>query len=125
MAEILGRNMVLSKSSTAIAGVRTRSFTVNNTPVDITSDDSSGWRELLVEPGDKSIEISVSGVATDTVLLTNAMSTSDISGSFSLAWDSNTLSGTFMVASFSQTGEYNGAVTFEATLQSSSAVTLA
>lgn len=125
MAEILGRNMVLSKSSTAIAGVRTRSFAVNNTPVDITSDDSSGWRELLVEPGDKSIEISVSGVATDTVLLTNALSTSDISGSYSLAWDSNTLSGTFMVASFAQTGEYNGAVTFEATLQSSGAVTLA
>jgi TP901-1 family phage major tail protein len=125
MAEILGRNMVLSKDSTAIAGVRTRSFTINNSPVDITSDDSSGWREFLTEPGDKNVEISVSGVATDDTLLTTAMSASDISGAFSLAWDGNTLSGTFVVASFAQTGEYNGAVTFEATLQSAGAVTLA
>jgi len=125
MAELLGRDFILTKGSVAIAGCRTKSFTVNNAPVDITSDDSAGVRELLDAPGEKTVEISFSGVATDTTIVTAVMSTTDVVDAYSLAWGGSTLSGNFFLASVAMTGEYNGAVTFEATLQSAGEITFA
>ena len=128
MAEQLGRDLVLVKGSsggtggTAIAGVRVKGLAINNEIVDITSDDSNGWRESLAEPGQKSLEITVSGVSDDRVMLAAAMSGSDVSDEYMLTWaDGADVYGTFMIASYSD--EYNNAVTFEATLQSSGSVT--
>ncbi|WP_294344691.1 phage tail tube protein [Prosthecochloris sp.] len=130
MAEQLGRDLVLVKGSsggtggTAIAGVRVKGLAINNEIVDITSDDSNGWRESLAEPGQKSLEVTVSGVSDDRVMLAAAMSSSDVSDEYMLTWaDGADVYGTFMIASYSENGEYNTAVTFEATLQSSGSVT--
>lgn len=131
MAEILGRNFVLKKGSTsgtggtAVAGCRTRSFTINNSPIDISSDDSAGVRELLDAPGEKTVEVSFSGVMSDVTMATAAISTTDVVDEFSFTWGTSAkLYGNFFIASYAQTGEYNGTVTFECTLQSAGAVTL-
>ena len=130
MAEQLGRDLVLVKGSssgtggTAIAGVRVKGLTVNNEIVDISSDDSNGWRESITEPGQKSVEITVSGVTDDRVMLAAAFSASDVSDEYMLTWsDGADVYGNFCIASYSESGEYNNAVTFEATLQSAGSIT--
>ncbi|WP_287373617.1 phage tail tube protein [Prosthecochloris sp.] len=130
MAEQLGRNLVLVKGSsggtggTAIAGVRTKGIAVNNAPVDVSSDDSSGWRKLLDTPGEKTIDFSVSGVATDRTALAAAVSASDVVDEWKLTWeDGADVYGDCFIASYSETGEYNGTVTFEMSLQSAGAIT--
>lgn len=132
MAEKAGRAFVLKKGSTggtggtAIAGARTKAFNLNNTKIDTTNDDSAGWSECLATPGEKSVSITVSGIADDEVLLTEAMSATDIQDEYLFEWPtSKKLYGNFVITSFSQTGEYQGSVTFEATLESSGAVTAA
>lgn len=46
-----------------IAAVRTKSATHAREPVDVTNDDSNGNRTLLPEPGLRSIDVQVEGVA--------------------------------------------------------------
>jgi TP901-1 family phage major tail protein len=130
--EFTGRSFTLKKGSTsgtggtAIAGCRTKSFTVNNSSIDITNDDSTGVRELLDVPGEKTVEISFSGIAKDVVALTAAMSSTDVVDEYLMEWPtSHKLYGDFFIASYAQTGEYQGAATFECTLQSAGAVTVA
>ena len=131
MAAIIGRDFVLKKGSTsgsggtAIAGCKTRRFTINNEPVDVTNDDSVGIRTLLDKPGNTTVEISFSGIALDTVMATAALCASDVVDEWTATWGTSVkIYGNFFIASYAQTGEYNGAVTFECTLQSAGTVTL-
>jgi len=48
-----------------VAAMRTNSLTINNTNVDITNKDSSGWQELLSGGGVRSISLSAEGVYSD------------------------------------------------------------
>lgn len=128
--EFSGRAFTLKKGSTsgtggtAIAGCRTKSFTVNNSQVDITNDDSSGVRTLLDQPGEKTVEVSFSGIAKDVVMLTAAMSSTDVVDEYLLEFPtSHKVYGNFFIASYAQTGEYQGAATFECTLQSAGTIT--
>jgi TP901-1 family phage major tail protein len=112
-----------------VGGVRTKGITINGAPIDVTTDDSAGWRALLDLPGQVDVSISVSGisVAGTGALRTEAIGTTDrvqptefqIPG----AGIGGTFTGEFFLASFSQTGEYNGAATFEAEFQSAGPIT--
>jgi len=96
--------------------------------VDVTTDDDSGWRTLLASPGLKSVEVTVSGIASDEVLLAefyNASTTGetlDVNLPSSLATP-GTLSGTFHLSAFEQNADHDGAYEFSATFMSSGAVT--
>jgi len=112
-------------ANTLIAGVRTKSLTINGEGIDITNDDSLGWRKLLDQPAEVSVEITVAGILTDEVLATEAVSTTDRVQYTRFEWPGATagrLDGDFYLSSFSTTGEYQGSATFEATFQSTGAV---
>ena len=120
MTAFVGRKAVLSKGATAIAAVRTKTMSIANEPVDITSDDDDGFRTMLAEPGNKTLDITVEGVAKDDDLLALAVSGTDILDSFSILFPGiGTIAGDFVVSSFEIGAAYNEAATFSATLQSS------
>lgn len=131
MASFIGRDATLTWNSVLVGGVRTRGLSIANTSVDITSDDDSGIRTLLAEAGENQVDITVSGILESSTLMEDAQSgavTSTMLLQFPIALDNNlvtgpSISGTFMMTSFSISGEYNGAPTFDATFNSSGAVT--
>ena len=124
MTAFVGRKATITKGATPIAAIRTRTVSINNEPVDITSDDDNGFRTLLQDPGTKTLDLSIEGVAKDPTLLTNVMSTTDITETLSILFPTiGTIAGDFVVASFELAAPYNEAATFTASLQSSGAFT--
>lgn len=124
MAAFVGRKATLSKGQTLVAAIRTKSASINNEPVDITTDDDNGFRTMLQDPGTKTLDLTVEGIIKDATLLTIAMSTTDILEAFSLLFPTiGTLAGDFVVTGFETGAPYNEAATFSCTLQSSGAFT--
>ncbi len=127
MAGFNGRELTIDWDATTLVGVRTRGITNTNELVDVTTDDDSGWRTLLAKPGLKSVEVSVSGISSDEVLLAefyNASVTGEtlkVDLPSSLASPGN-VSGLYMLSSFELNGEHDGAVEFSATFMSSGVV---
>lgn len=126
----IGRDLTLEyPTGTVIAGVRTRSFTIDSAPIDITTDDDTGLRTLLEEAGQKSMDISVEGLLKDDTLLTKIINGSTfiqeltIVLPFTFVTTAGKIVGDFRLNNFESSGEYQGAVTFSATLQSSGAFT--
>ncbi|NTV60630.1 MAG: hypothetical protein HGA77_04905 [Chlorobiaceae bacterium] len=123
-----GRDAVLKIDSvecgTAKAGVKVKNLTVNNEPVDVTSDDDSGWQTFLDEPGQKSVECQVQGVMKNTTFAAKASSSSNIKADVELsiagigAW-----AGVFIISNFKLGANYKESITFEATFKSSGEVT--
>ncbi len=128
MAGFNGRTLTIDWNSVTLVGVKSRTVSNSNEMVDVTTDDDSGWRTLLATPGLKSIELSVSGVTSDEILLAefhNASTTGEtlkVTLPSSLSTPGN-VSGTFMLSSFEQTSESDGAYEFSATFMSSGSVT--
>ena len=116
---------------TALAGLRTRSFKINNNPVDVTTADSTGrWRELLGDTGQVELEIDASGLyqkdAPGHVLPT--LVASGASQVFQLVSASAsagiTIIGSFVVTEYNLTAAYNEAATFTVKLMSTGAPTI-
>jgi len=128
MSGFNGRSFVFDWASTTLAGVQSKSVSISNEYVDVTNDDDAGWRTLLSDPGMRSVEVTVSGITKDEVLLA-AISAASISSEtldMTLPTDLTTngsISGSFLISSFEQSGEHDGSVEFSATFQSTGAVT--
>lgn len=119
MTADVGRNIILTMDGQPIAGVRSKNPSFNKEPVDISDDNSNGWKELLATPGSRDIKIPISGVTKES-LLRESFFTGDVLHAVVLTYpDGGTLTGDFFLASYSETGEYNGAITFSTELQSS------
>lgn len=129
-----GRNVLLKVSTdgvnyNAIGGARTITWTIANTPVDITNADSAGIRQLLEGAGVNSTSIKCQGVfvdtATDATLNTGAMTNQHLF--YQLVWPGpttgGTLSGKMMIASAERTGAYNEGAAYNITLESADAMT--
>ncbi len=121
MVANVGRDLLLKTGSTVLAGLRTKGVAVNGEPIDITTDDSSGFRELLDEAGTMSLDISVDGITQDNelrqaILTNNSLTLSDVNLEYP---NGDTLSGTFLLTSFEESSPYQDAITFTATLMSS------
>ena len=124
MTAFVGRKALFKKGATTVAAVRTRSMTLGNEVVDITSDDDNGFRTMLAEPGNKTLDLTVEGVFKDATMLTVAMSASDILEAFSILFPTiGTIAGDFVVTSFEAGAAYNEAGTFSCSLQSSGTFT--
>jgi len=127
MAGANGRSLTIDWDSVTLVGVRTKSYTITNDYVDVTTDDDAGWRTLLANPGLRSVEVTVSGISSDQILIAEMME-ANVSGeplTVQLPTTTGTLSGTFLVSSFEQSGEHDGAVEFSATFMSNGVVTYA
>lgn len=130
MTAFVGRKAVLSIGSplVAVAALRTKTMTLANEPVDVTSDDDAGFRKLLADPGNKTLDISIEGVAKDVAtfgsLVALATSGTDILENVSLLFPAiGTIAGEFVISSFEIGAPYNEAATFSCTLQSAGAYT--
>lgn len=127
MAGANGRALTISWDGVTLVGVRTKSYTITNDYVDVTTDDDDGWRTLLADPGLRSIEVTVGGISSDQVLIAEVMK-ANITGEpllIDLPTTTGTLTGTFLCSSFEQSGEHDGAVEFSATFMSNGVVTYA
>tara|TARA_R100000951_G_scaffold116555_1_gene128979 strand:- start:1051 stop:1485 length:435 start_codon:yes stop_codon:yes gene_type:complete len=144
MAAQKGSAMLLkidqSGTQTTVGGLRSTGITFNDEAVDITNKDSLGMRTLLAGGGTQSVSISGSGVFTDSPTEQAVRSayfaqanTSDGSAAQTAAFDSfqvivpdlGTFTGTFMISTMGYSGEFNGEVTYDLTLESSGYVTFA
>lgn len=105
-----------------VAGVREKGLTNNGEPVDITNDDSSGWRSLLNVAGVNSVDISVSGVLEDDTLRAEWYSNDRLKATTFRYPDGGEVTGDFYLNGYSETGNHDGEVTFEATFASSGEV---
>lgn len=121
----LGREFTFDWNSTTLAGVQSRGLTTNNEYIDVTTDDSNGWRTLLATPGLRSVEVTIGGLTEDEVLL-SAMFNANANGKSltgSLPTGSGTVTGTFFVTAYEQSGEHSSELKFSATFSSSGEVT--
>jgi TP901-1 family phage major tail protein len=112
---------------TSVAGLKAKQIQLNAQTVDVTNADSSnGWRELLAEAGVRSISINGNGLFKDadsdtrvrTIFFDQTLANWQI-----VVPDFGTLTGAFQIAALEYAGNYDGAVTFTITLQSSGEVT--
>lgn len=119
MAAAVGRTLTLTYGGAVIAGARTKTITINGTPVDITSDDDSGYRTLLEASGEKQIDMSIEGLAKDDVLVEALANNGTLIAEAVLTLPSGaTITGDFRLNSVELGAPYNDAVTFTAELQS-------
>lgn len=131
MAAVVGRNMLLKigtgTAATTVAGLRPTSFTVNGETVDVTSKDSGGYRELLGSAGVVSVSMTANGImagGTQDLAFINRIVARSLD-LYTMTFGTNTLAGSFQVTSYSATGDYNNAQTFDLGLESSGSLTFA
>lgn len=123
MTSFVGRKIVLTWGGQEIAGVREKGIAINGEPIDVSDDGSDGYREILAEAGELTVNISLSGVTKSTVLKAAAASLNDRTEEVVIQWPVGQLTGDFYLASYNETGNYKEATTFEAELQSTGTFT--
>ena len=121
----VGRQLLLTWSSSALGGAREKSITIGGEAVDVTDDSSVGWRELLDDDGVRTVDISVSGVTKSHVLRAAKFAGGgSTTATMAITYPSGggSFTGTFKLVSYTETGAYNDAVTYDAEFQSTGAV---
>ena len=129
MAARLGRQVTFLfgdvSPATEILGVREKGITLNGEPIDITSDEDFGVRQLIDHTSAQDeVELSLSGVTKDTRLRNawfNNLRTHNISLTYP---NGDMISGRFFISNYQETEPYNDATTFQATLMSNGTITL-
>lgn len=121
MPEILGRKVAISIGGVVAANARTKSLAINNETINISSDGDDGVQRFLDEAGEKAVEVTVDGLEIDDVLLDLSLGT-DISTTILFTFPLFTVTGTFVMPSYTQGLPYNEASTFSASFSSSGAV---
>lgn len=125
MAATVGRAGSITYNSATLVGIQSASYTSENSLIEITDNDSQGYREYLTTYGDKSFDVQISGIAKDTVI--QAKSLSGVVAFASVVVnlpDGTTVSGDFILSDFSSETTYNDATKFSATLKSNGVFTV-
>lgn len=122
---------MLIKVGTAAAGVqmgglKNTTFTMNGQPVDVSTKDTLGWRELLEDGSLKFVSIAGDGVfkdsATDETIRGYVFAGS--LNTFTLVFpNGDTIEGTFLVTNYQRKGGYEGVEEYSLSLESSGVVT--
>lgn len=123
MSEMLGRKVTISIGGTVIATARTKNLTINNEPVNVTSDGDDGIQRILSEPGEKAVELTCEGMfdSADETLPDLALG-NDLIETVELDYGTYTISGDFFMASYNEGKPYNDAITFGSTWNSTGAI---
>lgn len=123
MSANIGRKLLIKRGSTVIAGIRAKTISFGGEPVDITTDDDNGFRTLLAEAGQKKIDLSFEGVTKDNLLRQATLGANPgellLTDVNILYPNGDTLSGNFFLTQLEETGNYNDAIKFSGSLQSS------
>ena len=122
-----GRYIVLKDSTgNAVAGLSSKSFTIEREGIDVTTDDEEGFQAMLGEPGRVALNISAEGVVRtgNLSLIESALNPDTSLESYVLEfpWGA-TATGDYFLGNFEITGETAEAITFSADLQSSGIIT--
>jgi len=130
MSAFVGRKAILSFGSplVPIAALRTKTMTLGNEVIDVTSDDDLGFRTLLQDPGTKTLDMTFEGVTKDVAslnsLITLSMSGTDVLDTFSILFPTiGTMAGPFVITSFEIGAPYNEGSTFTCSIQSAGTFT--
>lgn len=134
MAAQKGRSILLKISDgsspasfTTIAGIRSRTITVNNESVDITTSDEAPWRQLMGDVGLRSVSLSGSGVFQDDAAV-NSIEDLALAGTleeFQIVFgNGDIMQGVFQVTSFEYGGEHTAEQTYSISLESGGIVTM-
>ena len=109
----------------SIGGVTENSFTLSNSPIDLTSKSTTEWRNLMPENGLQTVEISVSVIfSSDPIYgVIRDLARNKNKAPFQIARGGNLLQGAFYVNSYAETSPDNDKVTATFTLVSDGAVT--
>ena len=105
-----------------IEGQRTGNFTLNNSPVDVSTKDTNNWRELLENGGLSTIGISVDGVDQNAPYLEQLRQDSVVNNHnmYQIVMPNGAyFQVRMMIASLQQQGNYDGALTYNLSLESS------
>ena len=111
---------------TTVAGLRTRSFSLNAKAVDVTDADSAGrWRELLEGAGTRQASVSGSGVFRDAAA--DALVRQSFFDQSARNWQLvvpgfGVLAGPFLVSTLEYAGAHDGEATYALTLSSAGPV---
>jgi predicted secreted protein len=108
-----------------IPGVKEKGVTLNGEAIDISADDSNGWRELLADPAQTQVDVSLSGVTKAHTLKVDWFAGNRTKYAEIEYDDGAKISGQFYLSNYTETGVYNDAATFEATLQSTGVIAYA
>jgi len=127
MAEFVGRKCTITpQGGSAIAAATSKSFTISNELIDVTSDDDAGFRKLIEDAaGKRSLDMSIEGIFKDKSLLEIVMgSEASLFDTYDILFPAiGTVSGTFGFNSFEVGAPTEEGVTFTASLQSSGTFT--
>ena len=110
-----------------VAGLRTRKFSLNQEPVDITHSESAGrWRELLDGAGVKRASVTGNGIFKDAA--SDALTRQTFFDGLIRTWqiilpDFGTIEGAFQITALEYRGEHAGEMTFDLSLESAGALT--
>lgn len=124
MPGFIGRTNTLTWGGVTLAGVREKSLKINHEPVDETAGEDAGWRTLLALPGEKTVDIDLSGIVRSKTLLTDLGAVNTQKALVYTRADGLVISGTFMLVSCGQTDPYKDATSYDASFQSTGAVTI-
>ena len=128
-----GKDLLLKVNSTGagvfttIAGLRSRSLSLNTETVDVTHAESAGqWRELLSGAGAKSARVTGAGIFKDSA--SDALVRQYVFDGTIRAWqivipDFGTIAGPFQITSFELSGRHDAEVSFELSLNSAGELT--
>lgn len=116
-------------SYVTVAGLRSRKIAFNAELVDVTHAESvDRWRELLAGAGVKRASISGRGLFKDAAsdaLVRQAFFDGTINDCQVIVPDFGTIQGAFQISGLEFSGEHNGEVTFDISLESAGALTFA
>ena len=111
---------------TSVAGLRSRSMAFNAESVDITHSESQGqWRELLAGAGVRSARISGDGIFKDAAsdeLVRATFFAAEIRDWQVIIPDFGTIEGAFHIGALEFSGQHDGEVAFEISLESAGAL---
>ena len=124
----VARRLVIAQGGTPIAGVNQKSISINGEPIDITDDQSSGWRTFDSDVGRRSVDLSIEGYAVET---SSALRDALLSGTPTLLLtnisitypNGDAITGDFFLSSLEESGPENEALSFSAEMQSSGPIT--
>jgi len=108
-----------------VAGLRTTQMSINGDTVNITSNESGGWRELLSGAGVRSVSVAASGIFLGSAAeeQVRASALAGLIDSYELSFeDGQKLRGRFLIQRLDYSGDFNGERNYALSLESSGAV---
>tara|TARA_R110000796_G_scaffold64465_2_gene149426 strand:+ start:22707 stop:23114 length:408 start_codon:yes stop_codon:yes gene_type:complete len=123
---LLGRDVTMTVGGQTLVGVITKDYSLANTAIDVTDDQSSGNRELLATGGLKTFDVSISGPVKNYALLATILATTQMVAVVVNLGDGASTESRITVdcllTEYGFSGDANERVEYTASLQSSGAI---